>query len=269
MPTASGADQHVAHPHGVRVGPRRVRITLQRTLVRHVRAAVRLGVVDQQPRLEVLAVVGEVQAEQLGVAARAVEADPSREPHQVAAEGDRDVAQHGVLAQSGVVGADVHGIVGPVGDRDDRQAGRVVDHEFDVVGVDSAAALVDDDDGLGQLADPHLQMPVGHRALPRSGDGDVDLVRGLGVLVDCDDRRGVERRKRLSGNPVGGHPALPESLVAAAHLLDRHTGAFGDLDTGAAGGWGGAVVQAAQSTQRGEPPELVTAVRHLEGVDVE
>ena len=62
--------------------------------------------------------------------------------------------------------------------------------------------------------------------------------RGLGVLVDCDDRRGVERRKRLSGNPVGGHPALAESLVAAAHLLDRHTGAFGDLDTGAAGGWG-------------------------------
>ena len=77
VPVACGADQHVADPHGVRVGPARIRITLQRTLVRHVRAAVRLGVVDQQPRLEVLAVVGEVQAEQFGVAAGGVEPDPS------------------------------------------------------------------------------------------------------------------------------------------------------------------------------------------------
>ena len=68
-PGCGSTDQHVAHPHGVRVGPARVRIALQRTLVRDVRAAVRLGMVDQQPRLEVLAVVGEVQAEQLGVAA--------------------------------------------------------------------------------------------------------------------------------------------------------------------------------------------------------
>ena len=68
-----GADQHVADPHGVRIGLRRVRIALQRTLVRDMRAAVRLGMVDQQPRLEVLAVVGEVEAEQLGVAAGGVE----------------------------------------------------------------------------------------------------------------------------------------------------------------------------------------------------
>ena len=38
---------------------------------------------------------------------------------------------------------------------------------------------------------------------------------------------------------------------------------------GAAGGGCGAVVQAAQPLQRGEPPDLVAAVRHLEGVDVE
>ncbi len=77
-PGCGGADQHVADPHGVRVGLGRVRIALQRTLVRHVRAAVRLRVVDQQPRFEVLAVVGEVQAEQLGVAAG--RAEPRRAP---------------------------------------------------------------------------------------------------------------------------------------------------------------------------------------------
>ena len=56
---------------------------------------------------------------------------------------------------------------------------RVADDEFDVVGVGSAAALVDDDDGLGQLADPHLQMPVGRRALTGPGDGDLDRIAEL------------------------------------------------------------------------------------------
>ena len=59
--------------------------------------------VDQQPRLEVLAVVGEVEAEQLGVAAGGVEPGTRGESHHVAAEGDRDVPQHRVLAQHGVV----------------------------------------------------------------------------------------------------------------------------------------------------------------------
>ena len=70
--------------------------------------------------------------------------------------------------------ADVHGVVGPVLDRDDGQPGRVADHEFDVVGVGSAAALVDDDDGLGELVDPDLQVPVCRRALAGPGDGDLD-----------------------------------------------------------------------------------------------
>ncbi len=134
------------------------------------RAAVRLRVVDQQPRLEVLAVVGEVQAEQLGVPAGRAEPRPRGQPHQIAAEGDRDVPQHRILAQRGVVAADVHGVVGPVGDRDHGQPGGVADDEFDVVGVGSAAALIDDDDGLGELADPHLQVPVGRRALAGPGD---------------------------------------------------------------------------------------------------
>ena len=72
------------------------------------------------------------------------------------------------LPSDGVMRADVHGVVGPVGDRHDGQPRGVADDEFDVVGVGSAAALVDDDDGLGQLADPHLQMPVGRRALARA-----------------------------------------------------------------------------------------------------
>ena len=99
-----GSDQHVADPHGVRVGLVRVRIALQRTLVGHMRTAVRLGVVDKQTRLEVLAVVGEVQTEQLGIPTGGVEPGAGGQPHQVTAEGDRDMPQHRVLAQSGVMG---------------------------------------------------------------------------------------------------------------------------------------------------------------------
>ena len=157
------------------------------------RAAVRLRVVDQQSRFEVLSVVGEVQAEQLDVAAGRTEPRPRGQPHHIATEGDRDVAKHGVLAQRGVMAADMHGVVGPVGDRNHRQPGGVADDEFDVVGVGSAAALVDHDHGLGELADPQLQMPVRRRALAGAGHHDLDGFAELGVLTDGDDGRAVER----------------------------------------------------------------------------
>ncbi len=116
----------------------------------------------------------------------------------------------------------MHGVVGPVGDPDHREPGRVVDDEFDVVGIDSAAAMVDDDDRLGKLLDPHLQVPVGHRTRTGSGDRDLDRLGDLRVAGDGDDRRRVERREGLCGNPVSGHAALTESLVAATHGLHPH-----------------------------------------------
>ena len=118
------------------------------------------------------------------------------------------MTQHRVLAQPGVVRADMHGVVGPVGDPDHREPGRVVDDEFDVVGVGSAAAMVDDDDRFGELLHPDLQMPVGHRALTGAGDRDLYRLGDLRVARDGDQRRGVERRKCLRGNTVGGHAAL-------------------------------------------------------------
>ena len=63
---------------------------------------------------------------------------------------------------------------------------RVADDEFDVVGVGSAAALVDDDDRLGELLDADLQVPVGHRALA----GSVSIAISIGSSI-C----GVARRR--------------------------------------------------------------------------
>ncbi len=52
---------------------------------------------------------------------------------------------------------------------DDRQSRGVADDEFDVVGVGSAAALVDDHDRLAEFLDPDLQVAVRDGALAGTG----------------------------------------------------------------------------------------------------
>ena len=91
------ADQHVADPHGVRA------LALQRALVDDVAARVRRVVVDEEPVLEVLAGVGEVEPEQLGRAARAGVVDGGVDPDDVAAEGDRHVLVRRVATDARVV----------------------------------------------------------------------------------------------------------------------------------------------------------------------
>ena len=186
--------------------------------------------VDQQPRLEVLAVVGEIQAEQLGVAAGRVEAHRGRHSRHFAAERDRDMTQDRVLAQPSVVRADVHGIVGPVGDPHHREPGGVADDDFHVVGIGSTATMVDDDDRFGELLDPHLQVSVGHRAFAGSLDRDLHRLGGLRVTRNGDDGRHIERRKSLRSNAVRRDATLPESLVAATYCLHPHVGPFTDRD---------------------------------------
>lgn len=168
-----------------------------------------------------------------------------------------------------MVRADVHGVVGPVGNPDDGEPGGVADDELDVVGVGSAAPMIDDDDGLAEFLDPDLQVPVGGGAGAGTFDGDIDRFGDLGVTADGHQCRGVERRECLCRNPISGHPTLTEPLVAAAHLLGGYAVVRGDGDLGATGGVGRAVVQAAQPLERGEPPQFVAAVRHLERVNVE
>ena len=74
------ADQHVADPDGVRL------LALQRALVDGVRLGAGSGVVGEDPVLDVLAGVGEVEAEQLGGAAGTVVGHVGVHPHHVAAE---------------------------------------------------------------------------------------------------------------------------------------------------------------------------------------
>src|SRR5262245_24005154 len=78
------ADEHVADPYRARRG------ALQGSFVRDMAAAVRLRVVDEEPVLEVLAFIGEVDAEQLRITARPVVSHLREEAYQLAAEGDHD-----------------------------------------------------------------------------------------------------------------------------------------------------------------------------------
>ncbi len=128
MPSAVGLDEHVADPHRVGV------LALQRALVGDVRLAVRGVVVDQEAVLLVLAGVGEVQAEELGLAAGARVGDARVQPDEVAAEGDHDGLEGGVPADQRVVLGDVDGLVVPVLDGDDGELGAVAEEVVDVGG---------------------------------------------------------------------------------------------------------------------------------------
>ena len=112
------ADEHVADPDGARAG------ALQRALVGDAAAGVRGVVVHVDLLLEVLAGVGEVEAERLDVGALLGEVRRGVDPHDLAAERDDDVLEERVAAEAGEVAREVHGVVVPLLQRDDGERWR-------------------------------------------------------------------------------------------------------------------------------------------------
>ncbi len=66
-----------------------------------------------------------------------------------------------------MVRGDVDRVVGPVLHRDDGELRAVADDELDVLGVRSAAPLVEDHGRLGERLEADLQVAVGDLALAR------------------------------------------------------------------------------------------------------
>ena len=93
---------------------------LYTTLLRQLRH----GVVDPEPVLLVLGLVGEVDAEELGRAAGAGVLHVADQPDEVAAEGDHDLLEGRVPADDGVVLAAVDRAGRPVLHRDERDVAR-------------------------------------------------------------------------------------------------------------------------------------------------
>ncbi|OLT19757.1 hypothetical protein BJF79_16560 [Actinomadura sp. CNU-125] len=214
-----GADDDVADPDGVGVR------VLQGAAVVDAAAAVRDGVVDQEPVLQVLAAVDEVHPVQLGVAAGRLVRDGRRDPHQVAAQRDVVRDEPGVAAEPGVLVRDVHAAVVPVLQADHREAGAVADDELDVVGVGRRAAVREHDGGLGERLQDHGGVPVGGgrgvlAAHPQDGRR-----RGHRLLRDGDDRGLRERVPRLRRDPVGRDVRLADAGVVAATVSTVASGA--------------------------------------------
>ena len=119
-----------------------------------------------------------------------------------------------------VVG-DVHGVVLPVLQADDPQRGAVADDELDVVGVDGAALVLEDDDGLGERLDPDHDVAVGGAVAAAAPAPDT-----VGSASTASSRHG--RPRRLLEGVVGlarspGRPARrpADPGVVAAHRSRR------------------------------------------------
>ena len=114
--------------------------------------------VDPEPVLLVLGLVGEVDAVEVGRAAGAGVLHVADQPDEVAAEGDHDLLERRVAADDGVVLTAVHGAGRPVLHRDERDLGAVADEHGDAARVARQAGVVEDDGRLRERADLDDQL---------------------------------------------------------------------------------------------------------------
>ena len=140
----AGADEHVTDPDGMGL------LALQRRLVGHPAAARRQLVVDEEAVLVVLAGIGEGEAEKFSISTGTGEPDGRAEPHEVTAQGRHDVPVTGVASHQPGVRADVHRIVGPVLQRDDRDVSAVTGDDLHARTERSGADVVEDDRRAGE-----------------------------------------------------------------------------------------------------------------------
>lgn len=154
------ADEDISDPDRVRPLP------LKRALVQDGAAAVWRVVIDEHAVLKVLSGIGEVQAEQFGVAAGRRVRHLGADAHQIASERHMPEDDAGVTPESYGVGADVHGVAFPGLVRHDGRAGTVADAHLDRLGERRGAAMLDDDRAGTEGAELDHQVPGGRRALP-------------------------------------------------------------------------------------------------------
>ena len=123
-----------------------------------------------RPVLEMLACVGEVDAERLEGAARGSIARVGVEPDQVAAEGHRDVAHRRIATDDDIVLAQVDRIVRPLLQAHEGHLGAVSDIEGEHLGVGRRSAVADHDRGASVSTDAHEEV-LGQRRKVRGGGG--------------------------------------------------------------------------------------------------
>ena len=258
------ADQHVADPDGVRT------LALQRALVDDVAAGVRLVVVDEEPVLDVLALVGEVHPEHLDRAARAGVLRGGVVADDVAAEGDGDVAQGRVATDLGVLGGVVHGVVVPVLHGDDGELGTVADDDLDVLGQRRGALEAQHDGGPGERAGPDDEVAGGGDLVAGAGQRDRGRLLADVLLGHVDQEHARRGLPGTRADPVGRHDAGGAAgLVVDADGLGGDAGRGVHLDRERVAVERRVLVEVAQPLERREPPDLLAPGGHEVVGDVE
>ena len=198
--------------------------------------------------------VGEEQAEQLDVAARAGEANGGRDANGAAPEADVDVPQARVAADEYGMCGGVHGVVVPVLDADDRDGCAVADLDLDVRGVLRAADVVEHHGARCVRRDVDDDVPVGDAAAAFRADDD-----RLGQFTgDRDDECVGGLRKGDRREPVERREHRADPGITDRHYFDRCSTRPGERDRSVSLGSG---EQRTQPWQRRKPPELLAAVR--------
>ena len=251
------ADEDVADPDRVSV------LALERAFVLDVALGARCRVVDEQAVLDVLALVGEVDAEHLDAAAGADVVGRGAGAYDVTAERDGDVAQRGVTADPGVLGDDVDAVVVPVLDRHERQLRAVLEDDLDVLGPGGGSVVVDDDDGLGELTSAYEEVPCGGLLESPAVQADRGRLGDLGVGRDRHLEHGLRRVPGASRHAVDRDVARDAtSRVGSRHRHGAHALSSVDLDLEVVTVERGVLVQATETLERGEPPDLLHARGH-------
>ena len=171
------------------------------TLLRQLRH----GVVDPEPVLLVLGLVGEVDAVEVGRAAGARVLHVADQPDEVAAEGDHDLLEGRVPADDGVVLPAVHGAGRPVLHRDERDLRAVTDEHGDAAGVLREAGVVEDDGRLGERAD--LDDQLAPDDVVAAGAGQRQRHRSVELRLGGHAQRRSRRRRCAGSAPPAGRPA--------------------------------------------------------------
>ena len=222
--------------------------------------------------LDVLARIGEVDAQHIQVALRAAEVLVHTDADHVAAERDHRVTQAGVLAHMDAVAADMLGALLPLLDEGGGQVGIAAGDDLHTLRETCHAVVFDDDVGMGAGVGRDDQVQRIRRV---AAAGDRDAHRLGDVAVQGHDGRGLHDVPFDRGDAVArlGHGAARRDgpvhdLDADLRGVQRRTVDAGHLDRGQAARLEH-IEEFGDAVQRRVPPLLLTGGRHRERVKVE
>ena len=179
-------------------------------------------VVGEEPVLEVLAGVGEVETEQLGLAARAGVLDVGVEPHHVATEGDRGVPHRGVASDQDRVAAQVDGVVVPVLQASDVDLGAVADEHRGGRAVARRPGVHETIVALAWAPNRHTSWPQTRSSTESPVQPDHDRLVDLGLGRHVEQRAPPECSRGERGGPVVGRHLAELARLVGGDLGQRH-----------------------------------------------